>query len=308
MIFFQVILGKIGQSAIITLSFPYGARTNAMGEVGAALADDESCLFWNPAGLGVVNERWYGGSGAFFREPLLPIFDLDLWHYSYAVCYQHPPSSISPLFDVGGFGLLLNYISYGTNEQYNAQGKKIADFQSFEYSFGLSYGFNFAEFGIPDLATGITVKYAHSALAPGIDEHDPSAGIGQTFAVDLGTLYTFPFGLRLGLTLINMGPSVYYINPTDGDPIPFTVILAIGYKYEFVLNNIRLFRFCAEYNANREMVYKEPYEDPDPFWKAIFTSLNDEPMKEELKEIIHNHAWVGSNFTQYHLVSLWCYD
>jgi len=84
---------------------------------------------------------------------------------------------------------------------------------------------------------------------------------------------------------------VYYINPRDSDPIPFTVILAIGYKYEFVLNNIRLFWFCAEYNANREMVYNEPYKDPDPFWKAIFTSLNYEHMKEELKEITHNHGW-----------------
>jgi hypothetical protein len=284
-------MGKIGQSAIITLSFPYGARTNGMGEVGASLADDESCLFWNPAGLGIVNERWHGGSSTFFREPLLPAFDLpDLWHYAYAVCYQHPPSPISPLFDIGGFGLLFNYLSFGINEQYNAFGKKIANFNSYEFSLGFSYGFNYAEFGLPELATGITVKYAHSALAPGIDKHDPSSGIGQTFAIDLGMLYVFPFGLRLGLTLQNMGPSVYYIDPTDKDPIPFTVVLAIGYKKELLFNNIRLFRICTEYNANREMVYNELYEDPDPFWKALFTSMNDQPIEEELEEIIHNYG------------------
>ncbi|MBN2037684.1 MAG: hypothetical protein JW768_13165 [Chitinispirillaceae bacterium] len=32
----------VGQSAVITLVFPYGARSYAMGEVGTALADDGS--------------------------------------------------------------------------------------------------------------------------------------------------------------------------------------------------------------------------------------------------------------------------
>jgi len=37
------------QSAVIALVFPSGARQNAMGETGVALADDENALFWNPA-------------------------------------------------------------------------------------------------------------------------------------------------------------------------------------------------------------------------------------------------------------------
>jgi hypothetical protein len=95
-------IAAIGQSAIITLSFPYGARTNAMGEVGTALADDESCIYWNPAGLGFHDKRWQGGAVTHFFQPLLPAFGVpDLWHMSFAACYQPPPSEIAPHFDIG---------------------------------------------------------------------------------------------------------------------------------------------------------------------------------------------------------------
>ncbi|HEX2955211.1 MAG TPA: hypothetical protein VHO70_00160 [Chitinispirillaceae bacterium] len=56
----------VGESAVLTLIFPYGARSGGMGEVGTALADDESALFFNPAGLGVQNSRWKGGRLATF--------------------------------------------------------------------------------------------------------------------------------------------------------------------------------------------------------------------------------------------------
>jgi hypothetical protein len=38
-------------SAIITLEMPVGARQLGMGEVGAALADDATAMYYNPAGL-----------------------------------------------------------------------------------------------------------------------------------------------------------------------------------------------------------------------------------------------------------------
>ncbi len=44
--------GAIGQSAVITLSFPVGGRPTALGEAFTALADDANAPFYNPAGLG----------------------------------------------------------------------------------------------------------------------------------------------------------------------------------------------------------------------------------------------------------------
>ena len=47
-------------SAIITLEMPVGARQLGMGEVGAAVADDATAMFYNPAGLafGPLADEW----------------------------------------------------------------------------------------------------------------------------------------------------------------------------------------------------------------------------------------------------------
>jgi len=42
----------IGQSAVITLVFPPGARATGLGEAFTGLADDANATFFNPAGLG----------------------------------------------------------------------------------------------------------------------------------------------------------------------------------------------------------------------------------------------------------------
>lgn len=291
--------GDIGQSAVITLSFPYGARSYAMGEVGAALADDESTVFWNPAGLGQLNERWRGGSISYFYEPLLPTFDIpDLWHTTIAICFQPKPSEIAPYFDIGGFGFFYNFLNFGESEIYDTYGRKVGIISSYEYVMALSWGFNFADLGAKNLSLGLSIKYAKSALAPGIGKYDE--GIGRTFAIDAGFLYCFPFAMRIGFTFLNMGPSVFYISKDDADPIPFTIRLALGYKKEFVIRNMRIIRLCAEYNLDKELVHNEPYEDPEPFWNAMFLAWTDDPLKEELFEIIHN---VGYEITIFNTLS-----
>jgi len=42
----------IGQSAVVTLSLPVGARPTAMGEAFTGLANDANAIYYNPAGLG----------------------------------------------------------------------------------------------------------------------------------------------------------------------------------------------------------------------------------------------------------------
>jgi len=45
-------LWAVGQSAVITLVFPPGARATGLGEAFTAIADDANATFFNPAGLG----------------------------------------------------------------------------------------------------------------------------------------------------------------------------------------------------------------------------------------------------------------
>jgi hypothetical protein len=44
----------VGESAVITLIFPPGARATAMGEAFTGLADDANATYYNPAGLGMA--------------------------------------------------------------------------------------------------------------------------------------------------------------------------------------------------------------------------------------------------------------
>lgn len=48
----SVSLAAVGESAVITLIFPPGARATGMGEAFTGLADDASATYYNPAGLG----------------------------------------------------------------------------------------------------------------------------------------------------------------------------------------------------------------------------------------------------------------
>ena len=275
----------IGQSAIITLSFPYGTREAAMGEVGTGIAEDASATFYNPAGLGLDDTKRIDGGVLNFFEPLLPAFDMpDLWHVSFAG-YVKPNTKNS---NVGGIGVLFNYLNFGRNVETNAQGVTTRVFDSYECVYGISYGTNFDIFRDKksNWYFGVNVKGAYSALAPGAVN---GIGTASTFAIDAATLYDFPFGLRCGFMLQNMGPAVSYVSKNENDPIPFTIRTGVSYQKELVVMKMRVFKGLAAFDLDREVVRKNPYGKSDPFWKAIYTDLihdTTESTRDEIKQII----------------------
>jgi hypothetical protein len=290
----QISLAGMGQSAVITLVFPYGARSTGMGEVGTALADDESVLFYNPAGLAMPNEKWIGGSGSPFWEPLLPAFGLkELWHGTASAQIQ----------DTGNFwcqpGFFFNYINMGENSWTNELGVELGRSRSYEGVLALGCGFDFKDLGVNNHYFGVTGKYIYSALAPGIGAN--GAGIGQTVAFDAGYLWTIGDYFRLGATAMNMGPSIYYIDPEKSDPLPFTINLALAFKHEWIIEGIRYLAFAGEFRMDKEFVKTYIDRKPDPFYKALFTDFADEPLKRELWQI---NEHIGGELTFLNTVSL----
>ena len=91
-------------------------------------------------------------------------------------------------------------------------------------------------------------------------------------------------GFRLGITLMNMGPDVYYADKEMVDPIPFTLNLALGYKKAVISEDEHVFDFAGELRFDKELVVNHFSGNPDPFWKALFTEWGDEPFNEELKD------------------------
>lgn len=271
----------VGQSAVITLVFPSGSRSLAMGEVGTALADDEDVLFYNPAGLGIPNKRWDKGAGTNFFEQLLPAFKIpDLWHGHSAILYQPE----SPLY--GGYAVDLNYLNFGLNTSTDELGNAIAQYMSYEYVLSAAWGFSLEEIGIHNHFFGVALKLINSALAPGIGPNGQGTAI--SYAVDVGYIWRFLPYMRFGLTFANMGPSIHYISPQDADPIPFTINLALAYKNTFMIKNFHFLDVNAEVRADREIVKNYPDKQSDPFYVALYTGfLNDtsSTTKEQWQEV-----------------------
>jgi hypothetical protein len=193
-----------------------------------------------------------------FWEPLLPSFNLpELWHMYFAFVW--------PTEEWGTIGLTINYINFGTNEWTNEQGAVIGRARSWEGVFGLSYGLSLMQ----DFSLGLNLKYAHSALAPGIGPGDE--GTGRTFAVDASVLKRnfLTKNFDIGLTLQNMGPSIFYISQQEQDPIPFTI--KFGTAYHAIKTPIHTLTLLLD--LNREVVKNYIDKPPDPFWKAVWTDL-----------------------------------
>src|ERR1019366_8604244 len=85
-----------GTSGGNVLSMGVGARAIAMGEAYTAQADDVSSLYWNPAGLGILNQ-----SQASF-----------MYNQAYEGLSFNNASVATPL-ENGGIGASLSYLSYG---------------------------------------------------------------------------------------------------------------------------------------------------------------------------------------------------
>jgi len=274
-----------GESAVVTLVLPYGARASAMGEVGTALANDESALFFNPAGLGIRNESWRKGAASFSIEPLLPAFKIsDLWHTSLNGYYQ-----ISDKW--GGIALYNNYTNIGQNTYTDALGREGNKVRSWESITVAGWGCTLPLSKRFQNSFGLSFKYIVSALAPGIDKN--GAGVGQSFAVDAGYLSVFPSGLRLGINLANMGPDIFYIDEENKDPLPFTFNAAVAYTHEFVIDNIRIVSISGEFRMDKELVINHPNGDPDPFYKALFVDPFNEPASYEFQEINYHLGFEG---------------
>jgi len=231
----------------------------------ALVADDITSIsthgsdVWLASANGVNQWDYAERQVQFFYEPLLPEFNLpQLWHTYFAGIY--------PTDDWGTFGLHINYINMGVNEWTDELGRQIgAEQRSWEGVFGLSYGLNLSR----DMSIGLNFQYVHSALAPGIG--DEGEGVGRTFAIDVGFLkrnFIIP-KLSWGIMAQNMGPAIYYRQETNKDPIPFTIRTGVAYQpVKDATHELNLL-----FDMDREFVKNYFDGNPDPFYRAIFTTF-----------------------------------
>ncbi|OGR41909.1 MAG: hypothetical protein A2X35_11410 [Elusimicrobia bacterium GWA2_61_42] len=173
------------------LSLGFGARALGMGEAFTAVADDISCVYYNPAGL---------AAGAADRQLAFS----HAWHVqdtavSQAGLMRRP------------YAASLTYFSAGDLEGRDDNAAPTGNFTARDLAFGLSRGLT-----LGPLAAGVTGKV--------ISQRIKSSG-STSFAADLGLLYRFegtPYSL--GAALLNFGTKVKF----EEESFPLPLKLKVG--------------------------------------------------------------------------------
>lgn len=273
---------QVAQTAVPFLQIAPDSRAAGMGNSGVALADNANASFWNPAGLAFQRNTEIGLTHANW----LPQFNADLF-YEYLVGTYYVPG-------VGTFGGHVTFLNLGESELRDGPGDQgfRGEFRSYDFAGGVSYGVKISE----QLAFGTGVRAIYSNLSPSTNE--VSSGTGFSASFDLAALYrTKPFAiggadgtLSFGANLANMGPTITYTRADE--PLPTNLRFGTAFTVDFdeynsitftgdlnkTLVNVETTRE-PKLDQNGDPVLDEDGNpefdvmiDPDPFYKAIFTS------------------------------------
>lgn len=153
-----------------------GARSMGMGGAFVSIADDATACFWNPAGLGQLEERQIG---ACYRMMFL---DRKMGYVSF----------VQPARDEAGIGLAWVYAGVGNVIGRDDKGEPTGNISNSINSFSMSFGRKF----FTRLGLGLTIRYTQFNLA-----NINSYGLG----FDVGVQARFEKGIRFGAVVEDVG-------------------------------------------------------------------------------------------------------
>lgn len=242
-----------GTTGGVILKESLGARSLAMGDAFTAVASGPETIFWNPAGLGTMQNPEV--SAMYFKE----IANMGLMSIQYA----------HPLAEYGTAGIAIESFSAGEMELNYLDGSSKSVNAQQDFIVNLAYGREIIE----NFSAGANLKYLSSTLA--------EAETASTIALDLGCLYRLPQveGGSLGVSLQNIGGGMKYIE--EEDPLSFTIRAGAAYTKDLQNNTLTIsgdlskpkelstrFNLGAEYVYNQVMAIRAGYKfnyDVDSF-------------------------------------------
>jgi len=208
---------KLGTSGAQFLKIGVG-RGAAMGEAFVAIADDASAAFWNPSGLGHLNNR-----------------EITLQHNEWIADIRHEYLSVVlPLGGFGTMGISLTALTMGKMEVLTVDDPNTSlredtgtgtYFNASDFALAFSFGRMFTD----RLAAGVSIKAVQEMV------WDMSA---SGIAADFGIHYNTGFkGLRIAASMSNFGADISFSgrqldfarepifhedeeNPLDYDAVP----------------------------------------------------------------------------------------
>ena len=177
---------SVGIRAAEFLTIPVGARGIGMGGACSAVLDDISAIWWNPAGIGFLDQS----------EVMLTVVDytLDLT-YSYAA-YATPIAD-----NVMSVGVFAGYLDIPEEEittitSPNGTGNF---YSAYDFQMGVSFAYNLSD----RFVAGINAKYIHQDFFNNI--------AGNAFGIDAGAIYHTEFmdrEIRFSFVVQNLGTNI----------------------------------------------------------------------------------------------------
>jgi hypothetical protein len=224
----------VSEAAAPSLIIPPGARADGLGQAYAAIADDGTAMYWNPAGLAGLK----GKSVSLMHSQLIPELASDVY-YEFLGYTQDVEG-------LGTLGMSVTYLTYGKWTATDPEGNNLGEYGSYEISIGASYGAKVH----PNLWAGVSLKWIRESLVPEAI-NDLEQGVGTSFAVDAGLLHTsFDGRLRLGVSVQNIGPDLSFIDSKQSAPLPRN--LRMGVATEFYRSE--LVNFLGIFEMNKPLI------------------------------------------------------
>ncbi len=278
---------------VVTTAVPFllispDSRAAGMGDVGVAIADNASAVFWNPAGLGFQK----GLDVNLTYSNWLPAFNANLF-YNYLTAKYYMPG-------YGTFALSIIYLNLGESTFRDAQDRDLGSFRSYEFAVGLSYGVRVTN----DLSLGATIRYINSALTPSNVQvgNERGSGQGNGISFDISTMWKPTFSgwlsdrLSLGLNLSNIGPAMTYIDAAQADPLPTN--FRAGFAFKLLSNDYNKMTVAADFSRllvrrTQQINGADTTFRPDNFLTALFSSWGTEAVLRTFTTGIGVEYWYG---------------
>lgn len=280
-----------GETAVPFLLLAPDSRGGGIGESGVGLADNSAAIFWNPAGIAFLT----GSEVSLTHSNWLPQFNLDLF-YEYATYRQYVEDlngSVTASIIFMNFG---EFVRTGS-----ADPTPLGTFRSFDAALTLGYATKVSN----DWGLGFNFRLIHSRLADKPTEAEQGRGVATSVSFDIATMwrpehFEIPFvgdlGNRFsfGINLSNLGPKIYYIDQAQADPIPTN--FRLGMAARLFQDEYNSLTYTLDFGKLLVGVKDSTTKQRPAFYKAIFSAWGDQPLREELRDIVTSMGleyWYG---------------
>lgn len=225
---------RAGTSALTFLKIGIGSRAAAMGGAFVGVADDASCLYWNPAGAAQMKQSEFYSSRIEWPAGIT----YDFLGLIYKISSNYSIGFSAGYLHTDPMDVTTEYMPHGTGEQF--------------YFSDLFLAATLSQKITQQFSWGLTVKFVEERIA------DVSS---QTPMIDIGTFYWTGFkSLRFAVSLINFGSEVIidgkFAKPVieggtvdvDYKGFPSPTIFRIGSAMEIIDTKLNKLTFAVQLN------------------------------------------------------------